>query len=105
MIFADLFPDSQIVSIIIQGGSMGLLAVIIVYAGRHGFPALLDAFKQQGQEFRDVLMKMQERHERELDKRDLEVQRRDAVCDKFAEAALRLAARIDLLEAFQKEKT
>lgn len=78
--------DGEVVKLILQGGSFGLMAIIVVWMLFYGAPMLkaaveskdknhTDAFERITTKFEAMQVRQDDRHERELTKRDGQMER------------------------------
>ncbi len=95
-------PDGDVIKLVIQGGSFALLAIMVVWLLWWGAPmmkeaveakdkACTDAFKEIVAKFDASLVRQEERHERQLAKRDIQTER-------IVESLDALATRIENIE-------
>jgi hypothetical protein len=87
--------DASALQLVVQLGSFGLLAYSIVYVIRVVIPRVVEAFERQAVKFEAMHEKQEERHARELDKRDEVSERIAAALDRVTDRLTKLEARTD----------
>ncbi len=90
-------PDPTLLNWVVQGGSFGLIAAMIAYAGKVLIPRTIAAFNDQTTKFDAMLQRTEDRHA-------LELERRDERDDRIAAAIERIAERLTRLEARSEER-
>ena len=91
--------DLPVLNAVIQGGSFGLLAAVVLWVGRVLIPRIFAEHEKIMSSHRADLKEKDDRHERELAKRDAAFERTAAANEKVAEAVDKLADRVERLEA------
>lgn len=92
MMFAQIAPDPQTLHWIIQGGSFGLIAAIFIWSGYILVPRVLKAFEDRDEKFSAMIDRIQERNDRELD-------RRSAADSAMVAAMAAIVSRLEMLES------
>ena len=84
--------NEQVLNLIVQFGSFGVLVVIILWVGRVLVPNALAAFERQGERFEKMQERQDARHAAELAKRDSQL-------EKLTEVVGALVDRVEKIEA------
>lgn len=90
--------DLQVLNIVVQGGSFGVLVLLILWTARTLAPQAISTFKSQGDQFQAALDRQADRHKIDIDRRDAAFDLLVERIGQMGTALGQIADRIDRLE-------